>query len=223
VDVGAAVVADEQSFELVQPGESVFDDPAVAAEPGAVLGGASCDLGLDPAPAELAATARVVVSAVAGDPVGTPTRPPDLAAHRRDAVDERDQLGAVVAVAAGERPGERDPAALDQEVLLGAVSGSINRARARRGAPLFACTWLASTTALDHSISPAARKRASSSSRRRSHTPACCHSSKRRQQVTPEPKPSSAGRCVRMPTAFVISGRVPSSLRKELLEAWPPR
>jgi hypothetical protein len=48
-----------------------------------------------------------------------------------------------VAVAARERPGERDPAALDQEVVLGAQSGSINRARARRGAPLFACTWLA--------------------------------------------------------------------------------
>jgi hypothetical protein len=40
-----------------------------------------------------------------------------------------------VAVAAGERPRQRDPAALDEEVVLGAVSGSINRARARRGAP----------------------------------------------------------------------------------------
>jgi hypothetical protein len=29
-----------------------------------------------------------------------------------------------------------------------------------------------------------------------SHTPARCHSSRRRQHVTPEPKPSSAGRCV---------------------------
>src|SRR5207244_11721435 len=107
---------------------------------GAVLGVAPCDLGFDAAPAELAATAGVVVGAVAGDPVRPAARPADLAAHRRDAVDERDQLGAVVAVAAGERPRERDPAALDQEVVLGAVSGSINRARARLGAPFFACT-----------------------------------------------------------------------------------
>jgi len=97
---------------------------------------ASGDLGFDAALAELAAAARVVVAAVAGDAVGAPSRPADLAAHRRHAIDERDQLGAVVAVTARERPGERDPAALDEQVVFGSVSGSINRARARRAAPL---------------------------------------------------------------------------------------
>ena len=48
MDLGAAVVADEQPFELVQPGEGALDDPAVAAEPGAVLGLAARDLGLIP-------------------------------------------------------------------------------------------------------------------------------------------------------------------------------
>lgn len=32
VDLGAAVVADEQSFHPVEPGEGAFDDPAVAAQ-----------------------------------------------------------------------------------------------------------------------------------------------------------------------------------------------
>jgi hypothetical protein len=32
VDLGTAVVADEESLELVEPGEGSFDDPAVAAE-----------------------------------------------------------------------------------------------------------------------------------------------------------------------------------------------
>jgi hypothetical protein len=49
-------------------------------------------------------------------------------------------LGDVVAVAAGDCPGERDPGRVYEKVMLGAVSGSINRARARRGAPFFACT-----------------------------------------------------------------------------------
>jgi hypothetical protein len=53
VDLGPAVVADEQSFELVQPGEGALDDPAVAAEAGAVLGLASCDLRFDATLAEL--------------------------------------------------------------------------------------------------------------------------------------------------------------------------
>jgi len=78
----------------------------------------------------------VVVAAVGGDPVGPSARAADLAPHRRDTVDERDQLGDVVAVAAGERPGERDPGRVDQEMVFRAVSGSVNRARARLGAPL---------------------------------------------------------------------------------------
>jgi hypothetical protein len=138
----------------------------------------------------------MVVGSIGGDPLWPPTRSADATTNRRHAIDERDQLGDVVAIAARERPGERDPGRVDEEVVLGAVSGSINRARARRGALFFACTWLASATARDHSILLAVRKRASSSSCSRSQTPTCCHSSRRRQQVTPDPKPSSAGKCV---------------------------
>ena len=36
VDLVAAVVADEEAFEVVQPGEGALDDPAVAAETRAV-------------------------------------------------------------------------------------------------------------------------------------------------------------------------------------------
>ena len=135
----AAVVADEQSFELVEPGEGAFDDPAVAAEAGAVFGLAAGDLGFDPALAELAAVLVVVVAAVSGDPVRSAARAADLATDGWDPLDERDQLGDVVAVAAGERPGERDPGCVDEQVMLRAVSGSVNRAGTCFGAPFFAC------------------------------------------------------------------------------------
>lgn len=105
-----------------------------------MLGLTARDLRSDPTGTELAAVLVVVVAAVGGDAVGSPPRTADLAAHRRDTLDERDQLGYVVAVAARDRPGERDPGRVDQEMVLGACSGSINRARARRGAPFFACT-----------------------------------------------------------------------------------
>ena len=180
MDLVAAVVADQQPFEVVQPGEGALDDPADAAQPGAVSGAAPCDLRRDPALAELTAMTVEVVAAVGADTLGSPTRTADRAPHRRHPVDERDQLGDVVAVTARERPGKRDPARVDEKVMLGAVSGPVNRARARRGAPFFACTWLESATARDHSISPAARKRASSNSCSRSQTPARCHSSRRR-------------------------------------------
>jgi hypothetical protein len=140
VDFVFAVVADEQSFEVVEPGEGAFDDPAVAAKPGAVLGAAARDHGLDAALAQEAAVFVVVVAAVADHAVGSAAWPARSSAHRRHRVEQRDQLGDVVAVAAGDRPGERDPAGVYEKVMLGACSGSVNRARARRGAPFLART-----------------------------------------------------------------------------------
>jgi hypothetical protein len=109
VDVVAAVVADEQSLELVEPGEGALDNPACPSESGAVLGLAAGDLGLDPELPEKAPVLVVVVAAVGDDPLGSSAGAADLAAHRRDTLDQRDQLGDVVAVAAGDRPGQRDP------------------------------------------------------------------------------------------------------------------
>jgi hypothetical protein len=140
VNLVAAVVAEEESFVVVEPGEGALDDPADTAESGAVLGLATSDLRRDAAGTEFAAVLVVVVAAVGGDALGPSAWAADLAAHRWDALDERDELGDVVAVAAGQRPGERDPARVYEQVMLGAVPGSINRARARRGAPFFACT-----------------------------------------------------------------------------------
>lgn len=55
VDLGAAVVADEQTAALVEPGEGAFHDPAFAAESGAVLALAAGEDGFDPPRPELAA------------------------------------------------------------------------------------------------------------------------------------------------------------------------
>lgn len=140
MDLVTAVVADQQPLEVVQPGEGALDDPAGAAEAGAVLGLAACDLGAHASASQLAAVLVVVVASVGEHTLGPFARPADLAAHRRNALDKRDKLRDVVAVAAGDTPGERDPRCVYEKVMLGAVSGSINRARARRGAPFFACT-----------------------------------------------------------------------------------
>src|SRR5205823_7767905 len=52
VEVGASFVADEQPFELVEPGEGAFDYPAPVAKAGAVAAATACDRGLDAALAE---------------------------------------------------------------------------------------------------------------------------------------------------------------------------
>jgi hypothetical protein len=82
----------------------------------------------------------VVVAAV-GDQCPRPaSRPAGSAADGRHAIEQLEQLGDVIAVAAGERPRERDPAAVYEEVVLAAGPAPIDRAGARFGAPFFACT-----------------------------------------------------------------------------------
>jgi hypothetical protein len=124
----------------VEPGEGTFDDPAVATEAGAVLGHASRDDRLDAALPDQPTVFVVVVAAVGEQHLGAATRPPDPAAYRRDEVEQADQLGDVVAVAARERPGERQPAAVYEEMLLAAQAAPVDRARPCLGAPFFACT-----------------------------------------------------------------------------------
>jgi hypothetical protein len=81
----------------------------------------------------------VVVAAVGDQRFGAAPRPADPAAHARHAVEQFQQLGDVVAVAAGKRPGQWDPAAVYEQVVLAACSAAVDGAGTRFGAPFFAC------------------------------------------------------------------------------------
>jgi hypothetical protein len=63
-----------------------------------------------------------VVGAVAVQAARPTTRSAATSAHGRDRIDEREQLGDVVAVAAGERAGKRRAAAAGDYVMLGAAT-----------------------------------------------------------------------------------------------------
>lgn len=139
MDVVASVGADEELAAVVQPGEGAFDDPAVAAESAAVLGLAAGDDRFDAALPDEAAVFVVVVAAVGEQCLGSVAWPADATADGWHAVEQLDQLGDVVAVAAGERPGERDAAAVYEEVVLAAPPAPINGAGTRFRAPFFAC------------------------------------------------------------------------------------
>jgi len=152
VDVGATVVAHQQTAELMEPGEAALHDPALGAEAGTVLAAPSADHRRDAARPQPAAVAVVVVAAVGEQAAGLHERVPDAAAQRRHRVQQGEQLRDVVAVAAGQQAGERDAAGFDDEVVLGARAAAVDRARARLGAPFLACTWLESTSAREKSI-----------------------------------------------------------------------
>ena len=98
-----------------------------------------------------AAVLVVVVTAVSDQRSRPSSRAADTAAHGRDAVEQVEQLRDVVAVAAGERPGERDSTAVYEQVVLAACAAAVDRAWTGLGAPFFACRWLESATARSHS------------------------------------------------------------------------
>ena len=113
------------------------------------------------------------------------TAPP--APHGRDRIHQRQQLGDVVGVSAGQADREGNPAGVADEVVLAAGACAVDRACARLVPPFNARTCEASITARDQSSRSTARNRARRSWWSFSQTPAWFQSRSRRQQVIPEP------------------------------------
>lgn len=120
MEFGVAFVADAEAAEVVQVREAALDDPALAAEPGAVFGAAPGDHWLDAAGPQKSAVLVVVIAAVGDHEVGFLPGPPWLAGDRPGVqiVEQRQQLGDVVAVAARQRDGERDARRVDEQMVL---------------------------------------------------------------------------------------------------------
>jgi hypothetical protein len=138
VDVGPAVVADEQAAALVEPGEAALDDPAFAPQAGAVLGEAARDQRFDPAFTDEPPVLVVVVAAVAQEHGGPASGPARAAADGRHPVEQGRQHEGVVSVRARQQPGQRHAGGVGQEVVLAARAAPVDRARADLLAPFFA-------------------------------------------------------------------------------------
>src|SRR5829696_5748377 len=95
----------------MEPGEAAFHDPAQPAEARAVGGATAGDDRGDAALTQQLAVLVVVIAAVGVDLAGASSRPAAPAADRWDRVQERHQLGDVVAVAAGQDHCQGMPAA----------------------------------------------------------------------------------------------------------------
>jgi hypothetical protein len=83
---------------------------------------AAGDEGRDPPDPQQAPVLVMVIAAVGDQPGRSPARSSHAPAHRRDGIDERDELGDVVAVSRRQRPGERDAAPVGEDVVLDACA-----------------------------------------------------------------------------------------------------
>jgi hypothetical protein len=152
VDVVSALVADAQPPVLVQPGDRALDDPPLPSKPGTVAALRPGDLRLNVTVTQLPAALARVVGTVAVQAVRPTARAAAPSAHWWDRINQGDQLGDVVAVAAGERAGQRRAAAAGDYVMLGAASCAVDRAGTGLGAPPNARTCELSIAARDQSI-----------------------------------------------------------------------
>jgi hypothetical protein len=76
------------------------------------------DQRLDATSPELASVLVVVIAPVGEQPIGALARAADLAGDRHDAIDQRQELGDVIAVPTGQGDRQRQPAGVGQQVVL---------------------------------------------------------------------------------------------------------
>lgn len=130
MNVGAPLKANAKTTKVVEPCASTLDDPAKFAEATAVLGPALCDHRLDAAFAKFPAMWFGVVAAIGVNDVGLLRWPATYTANRRNGIDERQQLGEVVAVRAGQDGTDGDGICIDEDVMFGTGSRAIRGIRA---------------------------------------------------------------------------------------------
>lgn len=112
------------------------------------------------------------------------------AVNRRDGLDQRDQLGDIATIRAGQDCCDQRAVGVGGDVVFETGSRSIGGVRASFLSAPTARVDEGSTTR-EKSVCPAARSYASACSR--SHTPACYQSRSLRHQLTREPHPISVG------------------------------
>jgi hypothetical protein len=140
VDVGSPFPSDPQASEAVQPRETPLHDPAVGAQARAVPRTAAGDRGHNPASADLIAVDVMVVAAVSEQRVRLAAGTADSTTDRRDRVEQRQQLGDVVAVASGQQDRERGAVPVGDQMVLRAGPPPVDRRRARVLPPFRALT-----------------------------------------------------------------------------------
>ena len=194
VNIGAALPADPQAAELVQPAESAFHHPACRAQAAAMRGAATRQNRCDAAGAQGMPVPSGIVSPIALHTIGPEARWSDMARHGRNGLHQHQQLCHIVAVGPGENRRQRNTVRVGDEMMLRSRLPAIRGIGARLRPPKTARTEAESTTAREKSILLASRSRASKAWWTVSQTPAFCQSRNRRQQVIPDPHPISRGR-----------------------------
>ena len=222
MDVGAALIANCQPAKAIEPSETAFDDPAMAAKFLLALNASTGNARQNAAASTSFATARIIIAFVGVALPRPAQRTSRFSRNGRNGIEHFFKHGAVVNICTSQTYGERCAAPVRHQVAFRARLAAIGWIWARGRAPFLAGIEDESTQTRLKSIRFALRRRRSNSWCNRSHTPACCQSRRRRQQVAPDPQPSSGGR-----SSHAIperrTNRIPLSAARSEMRGLPPR
>jgi hypothetical protein len=193
VNAGPTFVAQVEAAKPMQPRQRAFHNPPRATEPAAMRRAALRELGIDPAAMQRVAVRLRIVAPVALNQRRFARGATRTAAERRNRVDQRQQLGDVVAVGGGQDRRQRDASRLGENVVFRPRLTAIGWVRSTFFPPCTARTDELSATTREKSSLSAPRSLSSSTRCSLRHTPAFCQARTRRQQVMPEPHPISCG------------------------------
>jgi len=177
----------------MQPRNSALYNPASDAQTTSVLGVPFSNNRGDAETTQCATMRFRIVASIPLYGVRFPTRSASLATHRRDGVNERNQLCDIMGIRRCQDHRERHTLCIRDEMMFAAALSSIGGIGANLRPPKTALTEPLSTTALDQSIWSASLSLASNTSRILSQAPASCQTRRYRQQLMPEPQPISCG------------------------------
>lgn len=194
MNIATAIEANAKPTEIVEPQVSSFNHPAVFAQTGAMFSSAPCDHRPDATITQALAMYVRVVAAIGVNAFRLAQRSATRAPDRRDGIDQRQQLGDVVTVRAGQYHADRHPVCVYEDVVLRTWARTIREVRPSFSPAPTAHTDDESTAAYERSNCPDSRNLSSSNACNLFQTPAFCHASRRRQHVAPEPNPSSVGK-----------------------------
>jgi hypothetical protein len=210
VEVGPTLSPGPESHVGVQPGGAALHYPAVPAQPGAVSDSAAVDARTDPAGAQQPPVLGVVRATVREQCPRLAAGPTTQPADRRNRVDQGQQLGDVVAVAASEADLQRAAVGVDDQVVLGTWPAAIDGVAPDVVPPLRARTCEPSTARRSRYSAPAAHSSPNSISCTAGHIPASVQSLMRRQHVTPK-TPSSCRSSLFQPIPVLSTNTVPAN------------
>jgi hypothetical protein len=211
MNLRAFFIPNFKSSILVQPRDATLNNPAIYSQTTAIFCSTLCQKRFNAFLTKFHAMGFGIVTAVTQYTVRLAPRATDFTCHRRNAINQRQQLCNIMPIGSGQFNGQWKPISIGYQMVFRAFFTAIRGVWAGFCPPKTARTEDESTMAREKSIWSAWCSLFSRVWCILSHTPAFCQSRNLLQQVIPQPHPISLGRSSH-PMPVLRTNKIPVSV-----------